>query len=99
MDIEFVSISVDSKNDYEKWRAMVPEKNVGGIQLFSDEGIRSDFMKFHGVSMIPRYMILDAEGNVVSRMAPRPSSAEIREYINKLLGEKNRIIIDIHDSN
>ncbi|WP_456378085.1 TlpA family protein disulfide reductase [Lutibacter sp.] len=25
-DIKFVSISIDSKNDYDKWRTMVPEK-------------------------------------------------------------------------
>ncbi len=84
-DIEFISISIDSKNDYDKWRKMVPEKNVGGIQLFSDKGLDSDFMKAFNVGLIPRSIMLDANGNIITDKAPRPSSADIKPFIDKYL--------------
>ncbi len=83
--IEFISISIDSKNDYDKWRKMVPEKNVGGIQLFSDKGLDSDFMKAFNVGLIPRSIMLDANGNIITDKAPRPSSENIKTFIDKHL--------------
>ena len=84
-DIEFVSISIDSKNDYEKWRKMVPEKNVGGIQLYDAEGLNSDFMKAFSVSLIPRFMMIDSEGKIITAKAPRPSSKDVRKFIDSHL--------------
>jgi cytochrome oxidase Cu insertion factor (SCO1/SenC/PrrC family) len=84
-DIEFVSISIDSKNDYEKWRKMVPEKNVGGIQLYDTEGLNSDFMKAFSVSLIPRFMMIDSEGKIITAKAPRPSSEDVRNFIDSHL--------------
>ena len=84
-DIEFVSISIDSKNDYEKWRKMVPEKNVGGIQLYDAEGLNSDFMKAFSVSLIPRFMMIDSEGKIITAKAPRPSSEDVRNFIDSHL--------------
>lgn len=87
-DIVFVSISIDAKNEYDKWRTMVPAKNVGGIQLLADKSLESDFMKFYSVGMIPRSIMIDAEGNIISQHAPRPSSPETRTFINDLLNKK-----------
>ena len=84
-DIEFVSISIDSKNDYEKWRKMVPEKNVGGIQLYDAEGLNSEFMKAFSVSLIPRFMMIDSEGKIITAKAPRPSSEDVRKFIDSHL--------------
>ena len=64
---------------------MVPEKNVGGIQLFSDKGLDSDFMKAFNVGLIPRSIMLDANGNIITDKAPRPSSADIKPFIDKYL--------------
>ncbi len=87
-NIVFVNISIDAKNEYDKWRAMVPEKNVGGIQLLADDGLQSEFMKFYSVGLIPRSIMLDAEGNIISQHAPRPSSKDIRTFINDILNKK-----------
>ena len=84
-EIEFVSISIDSKNDYDKWRKMVIEKDIGGIQLYDHEGLDSEFMKAFSVSIIPRFMMIDSKGNIVTSNAPRPSSSEVRDYINNFL--------------
>jgi len=84
-DIEFVSISIDGKNDYDKWKKMVPEKNVGGIQLYDADGLDSDFMKAFSVSLIPRFMMIDSEGKIITAKAPRPSSKDVRKFIDSHL--------------
>ena len=83
--IEFVSISIDDKKDYEKWREMVSEKNVGGLQLYDSQGLNSSFMKAFNVGLIPRFIMLDEEGKIITSNAPRPSSEDIRNFINKHL--------------
>ena len=90
-DIEFVSVSIDSKNDYSKWRKMVAEKNIGGIHLYDDEGLNSDFMRAFSVSLIPRFMMIDAQGKIITANAPRPSSKEVRKFIDGYL-DKPRIM-------
>ena len=90
-DIEFVSISIDSKNDYNKWKKMVAEKNIGGIHLYDDEGLSSDFMRAFSVSLIPRFMMIDPQGKSITAKAPRPSSKEVRKFIDGYL-DKPRIM-------
>ncbi|MCF8297821.1 MAG: TlpA family protein disulfide reductase [Saprospiraceae bacterium] len=87
-NIEFVSISVDSKKDYDKWRTMVAEENVGGVQLFADNSFDSEFIKFYGIGMIPRSIMLDVNGKIITQKAPRPSSDETRSFIDNLLNKK-----------
>jgi len=75
-NITFMSISVDK--DQEAWENMVAEKELGGVQLWAD----SRFISENYVIMsIPRFMLFDSEGNVISTNAPRPSSDEIRELL------------------
>jgi len=90
-NIEFVSISIDSKNDYEKWKKMVPEKNVGGIQLLADKGLKSDFMKAFSVGLIPRSIMLDEEGKIITNKAPRPSAENTKQYLDSLLTRRKNI--------
>lgn len=83
-DIVFMSVSVDKEQDKQKWVDMVREKNMGGIQLFAN-GFGSEIAKFFGIRSIPRFLLIDKEGNIVSTAAPRPSNPELKEYIDKLL--------------
>ena len=89
-DVEFVSISIDSKNDYEKWKKMVPEKNVGGIQLLADKGLKSDFMQAFSVGLIPRSMLLDKQGKIITHKAPRPSATNTKSYLDSLLSSSKK---------
>jgi thiol-disulfide isomerase/thioredoxin len=83
--IEFVSISVDTKKDYEKWRAFVTEKQLGGIQLLADKDWSSDFIKHYGINSIPRFILIDPTGKVVDADAKRPSNPALAEQLNGLL--------------
>lgn len=84
-NIEFVSISIDTKKDYDKWKKFVTEKELGGIQLFADNDWNSEFIKAYGISGIPRFILIDPNGNIVSADADRPSSPALTGTLNTLL--------------
>ncbi|QSW91113.1 MULTISPECIES: TlpA disulfide reductase family protein [Flavobacterium] len=84
-NIEFVSISIDKAKDHEKWKKFVNDKNLGGVQLFADKDWESDFVMKYGVTGIPRFIIIDPKGNVVSSDAARPSDPKLQEQLNGLL--------------
>ena len=65
---------------------MVADKNIGGLQLYDSEGLSSSFMRAFSVGLIPRFMMLDAEGKIITARAPRPSSEEVRKFISYLSG-------------
>jgi thiol-disulfide isomerase/thioredoxin len=84
-NIAFVSISVDVKKDYEKWKKFVGDKALGGVQLFADNDWKSDFVRAMKVNGIPRFIIIDPNGVIVNADAPRPSSPDFGTEMNKLL--------------
>jgi len=84
-NIEFVSISVDTEKDYEKWKKMVVTKELGGVQLLADKNWNSDFIKAYGINSIPRFILIDPNGKVAKADAPRPSSSSLVEMLDGLL--------------
>tara|TARA_B100000945_G_scaffold277434_1_gene242655 strand:- start:105 stop:743 length:639 start_codon:yes stop_codon:yes gene_type:complete len=77
-DIIFMSISVDT--DKEAWEKMVEEEELGGVQLWGDGW--SKITKDYAIFGIPRFMLFDTQGNVISTNAPRPSSDDIRGLLD-----------------
>lgn len=75
-NIEFVGLSIDKQKDIEKWQEMVKEKEMKGIHVIADKANESEFVKAYAIEGIPRYILLDTEGNIVSADAPRPSEKE-----------------------
>lgn len=84
-NIAFVSISVDVQKDFEKWKKFVAEKQLGGVQLFADKDWNSDFMKSYSINSIPRFILIDPTGKVVSADASRPSNPKLAEQLDALL--------------
>ncbi len=83
-NIEFVSISVDKAKDHDKWLAMVAEKELKGIQLFSDKNWESDFVTGYLIKGIPRFILIDPKGDIVNSNAPRPSESKLIDLFNEL---------------
>jgi len=83
-NIEFVSISIDDKKDYEKWKSFVIEKEMEGVQLYADNAWKSEFVQKYAISGIPRFILIDTDGNIVSADAPRPSSEKLFELFDEL---------------
>lgn len=82
-NIEFISISLDKPSDYEKWRNMVNKMGLNGIQLIADNALDSDFIKYYKVMALPRYILINPEGNIVSAAAPAPSNKELIDLFNE----------------
>jgi thiol-disulfide isomerase/thioredoxin len=87
-NIYFVSMSIDERNgpkyNYKRWKEMIVEKDLTGIQLFADNAWKSKFTMAYGIDSIPRFLLIDPEGNIVSGNAPRPSDPALTELFNSL---------------
>lgn len=81
--IQFVSVSID--RDKAAWEKMVKEQQLGGLQLYAENAWEAGFVKAYDINGIPRFILIDKEGNIISADAPRPSSNEIRPLINEWL--------------
>jgi len=83
-NIVFISVSIDQEKDLDKWKAMVKEKNMKGVQLFAGDR-KQDISGPYKVNAIPRFMIVGKDGKMITSQAPRPSSTEIRTVLNDAL--------------
>ncbi|RAJ16218.1 TlpA family protein disulfide reductase [Olleya aquimaris] len=94
-NIAFVSISTDNGRGYranskeesfalakEGWRKMIEDKEMSGIQLFSDKAFESDFVTGYKINSIPRFILIDPNGNIADADAPRPSYPNIKAYFD-----------------
>ncbi|WP_172916553.1 TlpA family protein disulfide reductase [Capnocytophaga canis] len=82
-NIEFVSISVDDKRDYDKWKNFVTERELVGTQLFADNAWETPFVKDYVITGIPHFILLDTQGNIISADAPRPSDPKLIELLTE----------------
>ena len=78
-DIVILSISIDPLEDKDKWRKMVIDKNLKGVQLYA--GAESDFPKDYQVEFIPRFVIISPNGDILMNNAPQPLNLDTG-YIN-----------------
>ncbi|WP_369048945.1 TlpA family protein disulfide reductase [Tenacibaculum sp. UWU-22] len=83
-NIAFVSISVDTKKTHDKWKKMIVDKDLKGTQLIADNDWDSDFIKNYGINGIPRFILIDPEGKIITADAPRPSDKELIDLFNDL---------------
>lgn len=91
-DVVFISVSVDES--YEDWETMVTEDEMKGVQLITGTGWKSGITEDYKISGIPRFILVDREGNIVSASAPRPSSGEeIRKMIREALNQKDALAV------
>ncbi|PHR71024.1 MAG: thioredoxin [Lutibacter sp.] len=81
-NIEFVSISTDRKNKYKAWKKMIVDRQMGGIQLYA--GTDHSFSQEYQINSIPRFILVDPEGNIVDADAPRPSDPKLIDLFNSL---------------
>ncbi len=83
-DIVFISMSIDAAKDHDKWKKMVKEEELGGVQLFAPNDWKSQFVKDYGILGIPRFILIDPDGKIVDSNAPRPSSKELINLFTEL---------------
>ena len=79
-NIVFLNISVDK--NIELWKRMLKEDSS-----WKGTHINTDFSIYDAYLMngIPRYILIDKDGKIVTADAPSPSSGQVMKEINKLL--------------
>jgi thiol-disulfide isomerase/thioredoxin len=83
-NIEFVSTSIDVAKDHSTWVEMVKNEQLGGVQLMADNDWKSKFVTDYAIEGIPRFILVDPNGNIVTADAPRPSDPKLVEMFNAL---------------
>ena len=63
---------------------MVKDLDLGGVQLYADNNFESDFITAFEINAIPRFILIDPEGNIVNADADRPSNPKLREFLLEL---------------
>lgn len=77
--VAFISIAV--LDVFNNWKKALEEDKPDWIQLIDKDEIVS---KSYGAELIPKFILIDKKGNIVSVNAPRPSSGvEIEGLINQ----------------
>lgn len=85
-DVQFVSISVDEAKDKQKWLTFIDTAKLGGTQLFAGGWSQENgIAKYYKISGIPRFMVFDKNGKIVSIDSPRPSDPALKELLEKTL--------------
>lgn len=80
--IVFLGLSVDK--DKDAWENMVREGGLTGVQLHL--GLGSSFQDAYRVEGIPRFILLDKDGVIISNDMSRPSAAETADALRNLDG-------------
>ena len=88
-DIVFIGVSHDGQAKKERWKAFVEKKGWTNIELLSeyDESIG----KYYKIESIPRLMIFDKDGKIVTVDAPPPSDPAFKKLIEQTLKIENRV--------
>lgn len=89
-NIEFISVSTDesqrSGGSWEaaekKWRDFVKARNMSGVQLWSGQDY--SFQQAYQINGIPRFILIDPNGNIVDANAPRPSDPALKSMFDSL---------------
>ena len=61
-DVDYVFISMDK--DYKHWISGIEKHEIKGTHYWATEGMKGEFAKSVDVNWIPRYIVLDKDGNI-----------------------------------
>lgn len=84
-NIEFVGMSIDNPEAYDKWREMVEDRELAGIQIYADKAWQSDFVRDYQIMGIPRFILIDPEGKIFDADTYRPSEPQLEELFDRIL--------------
>ena len=78
-DIVFIGVSLDEAKDKQKWLDFIEKEGLKGIQLHASGW--SKIAQDYKIKGIPRFIVVDKQGNLVSSDAPRPSNPDLKRLL------------------
>ena len=83
--VAFIYMSVDQNPN--SWKQTAESLKITGEHYLFNQKVFTERNKVVEVKYIPRYMLYDKKGNLVTDNAPRPSSPKSTELIEQLLAK------------
>ncbi|WP_279053426.1 TlpA family protein disulfide reductase [Hoylesella timonensis] len=84
-DVTFLSVCVGTWVEKDRWKDLIKKYELKGNLIFIDSWTKGFAADYH-VTGVPRFMIVDSEGRMVSFAAPAPKYPELKAMILKTLG-------------
>jgi thiol-disulfide isomerase/thioredoxin len=85
-NIQFISVSTDK--DVAAWQSFIARESMSGLQLHQSQEVEKTVSHLYIVNSIPRFILIDEDGKIVSADAPRPSSGpEIQALLDRVLND------------
>jgi thiol-disulfide isomerase/thioredoxin len=81
--VNFVYLSFD--DNLAAWKAKSKELGMTQLNYHVAGGFKSLFSEYFSITTIPRYILIDAKGNLVSKDTFRPSNPKLSELLKSLL--------------
>jgi thiol-disulfide isomerase/thioredoxin len=75
--VDVISISMD--REFDKWKSYVEKNNMKGHHFHTKHD--SEFVKYYDIGALPRFILIDPKGQIVSADAIRPSNPDILDYL------------------
>ncbi len=86
-DIEFITVSIDRRKARKAWMTTIERRKMQQMtNLYPDCDEQSLFETAYHISGVPRYIIIDQEGKIVTAYAPSDNN-EIRRIISQTLNK------------
>lgn len=80
-----ITLSLDRKQDIEKWKDYITEHRLTGLQLNEPNGFKASVAKDYMLRGVPRYIVIDKEGKIYDAFARRPSDPKLKKMLEELL--------------
>lgn len=80
--VDYVFISMDKA--FDKWQAGMEKHELKGDHYWVTDGMKGEFGKSIDLDWIPRYIILDKKGDIITYRAIETDFEQINETLKKL---------------
>ena len=80
--VQIMSISVDKNK--AAWLKMVAREGYPWPQFIAEGGTNSRFCRLFSIRAVPRFILIDPQGHVVTQQAPHPSEPRTASWLNQM---------------
>ena len=83
-EVEFLSVCIGTSIEWDSWKEIIATEELAGHLIFINSWTKG-FAKEYRIVGVPRFLIFDRKGYIVSVNAPAPNKLALKELILKTL--------------